>query len=76
MYSYGTNSGYSTAREKMMHRRSVYQVQLFQGNLVLDVPIPSHIVPLGKHSMEEMSKLRYTAATCDPDDFMSSHYSL
>lgn len=76
MYSYGTNSGYSTAREKMMRRRSVRQVQLFQGNLVLDVPVPSHIVPSGKHDLEEMSKLRYTAATCDPDDFMSSRYSL
>jgi chitin synthase len=76
MYSFGSNSGYSTAREKMMRRRSVRQVQLFQGNLVLDVPVPSHIVPAGKHDVEEMSKLRYTAATCDPDDFMSSRYSL
>ena len=74
MYRDGT--GYSTAKEKMMRRRSVRQVQLFQGNLVLDVPVPSHIVPAGKHDVEEMSKLRYTAATCDPDDFMSSRYSL
>lgn len=59
-----------------MRRRSVRQVQLFQGNLVLDVPVPSHIVPAGKQDDDEMSKLRYTAATCDPDDFMSSRYSL
>ena len=59
-----------------MRRRSVRQVQLFQGNLVLDVPVPSHIIPEGKLNVEEMSKLRYTAATCDPDDFMSSRYSL
>ena len=25
---------------------------------------------------EEMTKLRYTAATCDPDQFMRSKYSL
>jgi chitin synthase len=71
-----SHTGYSTAKEKMMRRRSVRQVQLFQGNLVLDVPVPSHIVPAGKHEVEEMSKMRYTAATCDPDDFMSSRYSL
>lgn len=50
------------------------QVELFQGNLVLDVPVPSHI--LGNDRSEEMTKMRYTAATCDPDQFMSSKYSL
>ena len=58
-----------------MKRRSVKQVQLFRGNLVLDVPVPSHITPAGKGD-EEFTKMRYTAATCDPDDFMSSRYSL
>ncbi|KAG5645351.1 hypothetical protein DXG03_006413 [Asterophora parasitica] len=70
------NTGYSTMREKMMRRRSVRQVPLFQGNLVLDVPVPSNIVPAGKADIEEFSKMRYTAATCDPDDFMTSRYSL
>ncbi|KAF8167433.1 glycosyltransferase family 2 protein [Crassisporium funariophilum] len=59
-----------------MKRRSVKQVELFRGNLVLDVQVPSHIVPAGKNDVEEFSKMRYTAATCDPDDFMSSRYSL
>ncbi|KAF8079053.1 chitin synthase 2 [Lyophyllum atratum] len=63
-----SNTGYSVMREKMMRRRS--------GNLVLDVPVPSNIVPAGKQDVEEMSRMRYTAATCDPDDFMSSRYSL
>ena len=49
----------------MMKRRSVRQVELFQGNLVLDVAVPSHIVPKG--APEEMTKMRYTAATCDPE---------
>jgi len=70
------DSGYTDMREKMMRRRSVRQVPLFQGNLVLDVMVPSHIVPAGMHDSEEMSKMRYTAATCDPDDFMASRYSL
>jgi len=76
MFDAQSTAGWSVAREKLMKRRSVKQVQLFQGNLVLDVQVPSHIVPAGKGDMEEFSKMRYTAATCDPDDFMSSRYSL
>lgn len=72
----GPSTGYSDAREKLMKRRSVRQVELQQGNLVLDMPVPSHIVPSGMSNVEEMTKMRYTAATCDPDDFMRSKYSL
>jgi chitin synthase len=36
-------AGWSVMREKLMKRRSVKQVQLFRGNLVLDVPVPSNI---------------------------------
>jgi len=72
----GSNAGWSVAREKLMRSRSVKKVQLFQGNLVLDVDVPSSIVPAGKQNLEEFTKMRYTAATCDPDDFMSSRYSL
>lgn len=70
------STGWSVAKEKLMKRRSVKQVQLVRGNLVLDVPVPTHIVPAGKNDVEEFSKMRYTAATCDPDDFMSTRYSL
>ena len=41
----------------------------------MDVPVPSHIVVNGATS-DEMTKMRYTAATCDPDDFMRNNYSL
>ncbi|KAH7916371.1 chitin synthase-domain-containing protein [Hygrophoropsis aurantiaca] len=70
------STGYSMAREKLMKRRSVRQVELQHGNLVFDVQVPSHIVPKGMSDVEEMTKMRYTAATCDPDDFMRSKYSL
>ncbi|PPQ77008.1 hypothetical protein CVT25_014825 [Psilocybe cyanescens] len=76
VYRDQSSAGWSTARDKLMKRRSVKQVQLFQGNLVLDVQVPSHIVPAGKTDVEEFSKMRYTAATCDPDEFKSSRYSL
>ncbi|KAG2367733.1 glycosyltransferase family 2 protein [Suillus spraguei] len=70
------HTGYSVAREKLMKRRSVRHVELQNGNLVLDVAVPTHIVPKGMTSAEEMTKMRYTAATCDPDDFMRRKYSL
>ena len=71
-----SQSGWSSVREKMLNRRSVVQVELQQGNLVLDLKVPSHIVPRSMADLEETTKLRYTAATCDPDDFMRSKYSL
>lgn len=76
MYHQTSSAGYSVAREKMLKRRSVRQVELFQGNLVLDMDVPTRLVPPGKEHEEEMTKMRYTAATCDPDDFMKSRYSL
>jgi chitin synthase len=70
------STGYSMAREKLLRRRSMRQVELVNGNLVLDVQVPSHITPKGMNDVEEMCKMRYTAATCDPDEFMRSKYSL
>lgn len=62
-----SSGAWSSAREKLMKRRSVRQVELYQGNLVLDVPVPSHLVPKAAGGSEEMTKMRYTAATCDPE---------
>ncbi|KAG6851356.1 hypothetical protein H0H93_005754 [Arthromyces matolae] len=75
MYGNEPHNGYFAMREKMMRRRSVRQVALVHGNLVLDVQVPNNIIPAGRQD-EEMTKMRYTAATCDPDDFMSSRYTL
>ena len=45
-------------------------------NLVLDLPAPSKsILPLRK-SDREMGYARYTAATCDPDDFENHGFFL
>ncbi|KZT08571.1 glycosyltransferase family 2 protein [Laetiporus sulphureus 93-53] len=68
--------GWSAVREKLLKQRAVKQVELQEGNLVLDMQAPSFIVPKGMDHVEEMTKLRYTAATCDPDDFMLNKYSL
>ncbi|KZP25362.1 glycosyltransferase family 2 protein [Athelia psychrophila] len=71
-----SSAGYSMARDKMMKRRSMRQVELVNGNLVLDVQVPSHITSNGTNGPEEMQKMRYTAATCDPDQFMRAKYTL
>lgn len=71
----GESGGFSTARDKLLKRRSVRQVPLQNGNLVFDVQVPSHIVTSSEKS-EEFTKMRYSAVTCDPDDFAAKKYSL
>lgn len=75
MQQHQSSGGWTATREKFMRRRSVRQVELQQGNLILDMPVPSTIIPAGK-SQEEFTHLRYTACTCDPDEFVASKYSL
>ena len=62
-----------------MERRVVKQVPLLNGNLIMDVPVPKGVVPnsagLGMEP-DEGEKMRYTAATCDPDDFMRRKFTL
>lgn len=74
--SYQSTGGYSQAKDKMLKRRSKLQVELQEGNLVLDLQVPSGIVPATMTDREETTKLRYTAATCDPDAFMRSKFTL
>jgi len=52
------------------------QVQLVQGNLVLDSPVPSKLTSFLPRRDSEFTHMRYTAATCDPDDFVSDGYTL
>ena len=52
------------------------QVQLVQGNLVLDNPVPSKLTSFLPRRDSEFTHMRYTAATCDPDDFISDGYTL
>ncbi|KAF5352445.1 hypothetical protein D9756_005849 [Leucocoprinus leucothites] len=77
-YLYPQHTGYSDAREKLLKRRSVRKVDLEKGNLVIEVPVPNSIVPANTSDSQrdEMTKLRYTAATCDPDNFKASKHTL
>lgn len=66
-------------RNQLLDRRVVKQIPLHNGNLVMDVPVPKGVIPSQKGMGEEpgeMEKLRYSAATCDPDEFMSRKFTL
>jgi chitin synthase len=57
--------------------KTVKRVELYQGNLVLDCPVPSKLLQMSPNKTDrEMTHMRYTACTCDPDDFKSERYGL
>ena len=60
--------------------KTVKEVQLFQGNLVLDCPIPPKLLNQIPHApppeRDEFTHMRYSAATCDPADFFEERFTL
>ncbi|KAF9316950.1 Chitin synthase, class 1 [Podila horticola] len=64
-----------TAQRRRFH--TTKKVKLTSGNLVLDCPVPSKLLKSLKHQDgEEFTHMRYTAATCDPNDFLAENYTL
>lgn len=61
---------YQHARQKLLNRRSVRQIELTDGHLVLDVPVPRSILQYNKYKGEDLSaesgKMRYTAVSASP----------
>ncbi|KAL8946338.1 MAG: hypothetical protein Q9222_007251 [Ikaeria aurantiellina] len=60
--------------------KTVKEVQLFNGNLVLDCPIPPRLLNQVPHATpperDEFTHMRYSAATCDPSEFYESRFTL
>ncbi|KAK0517397.1 hypothetical protein JMJ35_000552 [Cladonia borealis] len=60
--------------------KTVKEVQLFNGNLVLDCPIPPKLLSQIPHAApperDEFTHMRYSAATCDPADFYDNRFTL
>ncbi|CAG8567125.1 9332_t:CDS:2 [Paraglomus brasilianum] len=57
--------------------KTTKRVELYKGNLILDCQIPSKLeqtIPLKDD--REFTHLRYTACTCDPNDFEKEQYNL
>ena len=60
--------------------KTVKEVQLFNGNLVLDCPVPPKLLAQVPHASpperDEFTHMRYSAATCDPNDFYNERFTL
>jgi hypothetical protein len=61
----------------VLRRKVTRRLQLTNNNLVIDCPIPDRLLgALTFNDHDEFSQLRYTAATCQPDEFESQGYIL
>ena len=63
-------------RVQRRHKKLKKAVKLTNGNLVVDLPVPPKLVKIlpvvggvRYEEKSEMTKTRYTAVTCDPDEF-------
>ncbi|KAL8968653.1 MAG: hypothetical protein Q9183_002362, partial [Haloplaca sp. 2 TL-2023] len=60
--------------------KTVKEVQLFNGNLVLDCPVPPRLLDQVPHAVppdrDEFTHMRYSAATCDPSEFYENRFTL
>lgn len=60
--------------------KTVKEVQLFNGNLVLDCPVPPKLLNQVPHAeppaRDEFTHMRYSAATCDPSEFYEERFTL
>ena len=65
-----TTQHFGPAPMGRMHRRhKKRRVHLTNGNLVIDLPVPPKLILPLRKSDRETGFTRYTAVTCDPDDF-------
>lgn len=56
---------------------SLRRVELHDGHLVLDCPVPTKLLQrLPIKTGREFTHMRYTAVTCDPDQFFDDRYAL
>lgn len=60
---------------RVRRRLKKKRVQLTNGNLVVDLSVPPKLV-MPYRGEPEMTKSRYTAVTCDPDDFEKEKFFL
>ena len=72
-----TTQHFGPAPTGRMHRRhKKRRVQLKNGNLMIDLPVPPKLILPLRKSDKETGFTRYTAVTCDPDDFEKRGFSL
>lgn len=78
-------AGYADAQQRpaaapIRRWKTVKEVQLFNGNLVLDCPVPPRLLNQVQHAeppeRDEFTHMRYSAATCDPSEFFDKRFTL
>ncbi|KAG8843903.1 Chitin synthase, class 1 [Tulasnella sp. 330] len=73
-----TNIRYGRIPQRVPRRyKTMKKVGLYFGNLVFDCAVPSKLLDMcANRTDREMTHMRYTAATCDPNDFEEEKYTL
>jgi chitin synthase len=57
--------------------KTTKKIQLYNGNLVLDCLVPTKLLDMcAMRNEREFTHMRYTAATCDPNNFKAEGYAL
>jgi chitin synthase len=57
--------------------KTLKKVELFHGNFVLDSAVPSKLLAMcALRNEREFTHMRYSAATCDPNDFKDAGFTL
>lgn len=64
-------------RSGLVRKKTVKAIKLTDGNLVIHHPVPDrYLAVVNNTGHEEFNTVRYTAATCDPDNFANERYTL
>jgi chitin synthase len=73
-----SNIRYGRIPQRVPRRyKTVKKFELFHGNFVLDNPVPKKLLDMCSNRTErEFTHMRYSAATCDPNDFKDSGFTL
>ncbi|TFK68451.1 glycosyltransferase family 2 protein [Pluteus cervinus] len=73
-----TNIRYGRIPQRVPRRyKTIKKVELFHGNLVIDSKVPSKLLNMcAKKEDREFTHLRYSAATCDPNNFKDAGFTL
>ncbi|RDB15269.1 Chitin synthase 4 [Hypsizygus marmoreus] len=74
----GTNIRYGRIPQRIPRRyKTIKKVELFHGNFVLDSEVPTKLLDMcALRNEREFTHMRYSAATCDPNDFKDSGFTL
>ncbi|KLO11794.1 glycosyltransferase family 2 protein [Schizopora paradoxa] len=73
-----SNIRYGAVPQRVPRRyKTMKRVELSHGNLVLDTQVPQKLLDRCRFKNDrEFTHMRYTAATCDPNDFKNDRFTL